>query len=183
MQVVVELESTVVVNLRIENSTFTASNEAGVVINSEEEESELIVTLQNSTFSYNENEGILLGSVTHVKIAEYTFANNNGDGIRIDGTSYARFVITDCLLSNNTGTGLVVDIHDLYQVQSTACIETEVSGIKFFNNSRALAFIFLLLQHRRETKINACRFTKHSITQNSTKKSYCINKNIARWYS
>ena len=166
MQVVVELESTVVVNLRIENSTFTASNEAGVVINSEEEESELIVTLQNSTFSYNENEGILLGSVTQVKIAECTFANNNGDGIRIGGTSYARFVIT------------VVDIHDLDQVQSTAYIETEVSGINFFNNSRALAFNFFLLQHRHETKINACRFTKHSITQTSTEKAVVTIKTL-----
>ena len=96
-----------------------------------------------------------------VVIEETRFLNNIQGGLEIKNAS--NISINNCLISNNTGTGLFIERHTGSRIIKTI----DITNTNFSGNSRALHLLLTIEErsHRQNTIIENCNFKEQVITR------------------
>ena len=146
----------------IKNSSFTTTEyEFGVTIGIN-----VGGIIQNSIFT---SSTLKVYMAISVDITGCIFANNI-DGINIEYLIDAsalvnRISIVNCLVLNNTGTGVMISFKPL---SISYVLWINISHVTFYNNSRALSVISMLIMQPTGVHwiiISECNFTNHRILE------------------
>ena len=143
----------------IEDTTFITSNDSGVLMDLTDG-SEVSVFLQGNAFIGNALSGLYIQSpLQSCEITGCTFSHNHGNGAELyytsSGLTSKQYIITECSVQNNSGTGMVLNGYN--EPHTTTRIQ--ISKINFLGNLEALKMENVQLVS--EVSICECNFTNH----------------------